>query len=93
MVSGSDMLVRLSVPGSVREVLNVRTAHAEVGETYVAGLRVPRRALTHYQNRVGVVLPGNIFVEVEILEQNSEYAIIQAVLEGALDEGQRVLLF
>jgi hypothetical protein len=92
-VSGSDTLVRLHVPGSVRDVLGVRTAHAEVGESYVAGLRVPRNALANYQSRVGVVLPGNVFVEVAILEQNSEYAIIQPTLEGALQEGQRVLLF
>ncbi len=93
--SGSELLVRMSVAGDVRPVLNVRTTTAEVGETYVSGLKVPLNALYYQNGTFGVVLTdGNgLFVPIEEIVRDNKYAIIQPQTPGALREGQKIRVF
>lgn len=93
--SGNELLVRMTVNGDVKPVLNVRTAEALVGELYVSGLKVPLNAL-HYQNgQWGVVLTdnGGVFVPVYEIMRDNNYAVIQPVAAGALQAGQKVKVF
>ncbi|GHU83465.1 hypothetical protein FACS1894196_3410 [Clostridia bacterium] len=93
--SGNDLLVRMTVEGDVRPVLNLRTARAEVGEMYVSGLRVPLTALYQQGGQTGVVLTdnGGIFVPVQVLSRDNTYAVVQAIAAEALREGQKIKLF
>lgn len=88
-------LVRMHVSGDVRPVLNARTAVAQVGEQYVSGLKVPVGALLTQGEYEGVVLTdsGGIFVPVQVIMRDNDYAVIQALTPGALYEGQRIRLF
>ena len=93
--SGSELLVRMSVPAKVRAVLNTRTAKATVGELYVSGLQVPLNALRQQNGETGVVLTdnGGLFVPVDVVMQDNRNAVIVPKSVGALSEGQKVLLF
>lgn len=93
--SGSELLVRMSVPSKVRTVLNTRTAQATVGELYVSGLQVPLNALRTQNNQLGVVLSdnGGIFVPIQVVMQDNKNAVILPLSVGSLAEGQKVLLF
>ena len=93
--SGSELLVRMSVPSKVRAVLNTRTAKATVGELYVSGLQVPLNALRQQNGETGVVLTdnGGLFVPVDVVMQDNRNAVIVPKSVGALSEGQKVLLF
>ena len=93
--SGSELLVRMSVPSKVRTVLNTRTAQATVGELYVSGLQVPLNALRTQNNQLGVVLSdnGGIFVPIQVVMQDNKNAVILPLSVGSLGEGQKVLLF
>jgi hypothetical protein len=93
--SGTELLVRMSVAGDVRAVLNARTAKAQVGEGQIAGLKVPLNALHNQGGEVGVVLVdnGGIFVPIEIVAMDNDYYIIQPLAVGALREGQKIRLF
>lgn len=93
--SGSELLVRMYVSSSVRNVLNLRTAQAQVGELYVSGLQVPLNALRQQNGQVGVVLTdgAGIFVPVQVVMQDNENAVIVPQSVGALAEGQKVRLF
>lgn len=93
---GTELLVRMQVPGSVTPFLNVRTAPAVVGESYVSGLKVPVTALHPQGDMMGVVLSdrdGRSFVPVEVIMQDNSYAVVQSLVPGALMEGQRVRVF
>ncbi len=93
--TGSDLLIRMKVKGDVRPVLNVRTTKAQVGEEYVSGLKVPNNALRQQGGQMGVVLmdSGGIFVPVNVVMQNNDYAVIQSLAVGALWEGQKIRVF
>lgn len=93
--SGNELLVRMTVAGDVRTVLNTRTAKGEVSEDYVAELKVPIGAIHIQGNERGVVLTdgGGIFVPVNVVLQDNEYAVIQPITPGALSEGQKVRVF
>ncbi len=93
--TGNDLLIRLKVNGDVRPVLNIRTSQALVGEEYVSGYKVPLNALRDQGGQVGVVLTdrGGIFVPVEVVTQNNEFAIILPMAVGALGEGQKIRVF
>lgn len=93
--SGNETFVRTFVDSDVKPVLNTRTARATIGELYVSGLKVPFRALLIQDNQVGVVVSndGGRFVPVKIMEQTSDYAIVQSISPGLLSEGQKVMIF
>lgn len=93
--SGSELLVRMTVAGDVRPVLNVRTLQAEVGDRSVTGLWVPTGALHTQGDMVGVVLTdgGGFFVPVRVINQVTDYAVIEPVTPGMLTAGQKVRLF
>lgn len=93
--SGNETFVRAFVDSDVKSVLNTRTARATIGDLYVSGLKVPFRALLVQDNQVGVVVSndGGRFVPVEIMEQTSDYAIVQSISPGLLSEGQKVMIF
>ncbi|MCL1964250.1 MAG: hypothetical protein FWF69_04220 [Firmicutes bacterium] len=93
--SGNELLVRMTVGGDVRPVLNVRTAKAQVGEGQVSGLKVPLGARYMQGGQVGVVLVdnGGIFVPIDIVAMDGDYYIIRPQVPGALREGQKIRLF
>ena len=93
--SGNELLVRMTVSGDVRPVLNVRTARAIVGDQYVAGLKVPNNAIIRQGGQTGVVLTssGGLFVPVHVLYYDNNYSVIQSLAVGALSEGQKIRVF
>ena len=91
---GNELLVRMTVSGDVRPVLNVRTLQAEVGDRSVTGLWVPREALLIQSGMPGVVLADSgYFVPVSVINQDDMYVVIESVSPGILAEGQKVRLF
>ena len=59
------------------------------------GLSVQVDALYDQNGQLGVWLydvPGGTFVPVEVLSSDEKYAIIQPLTEGALTNGQKVLI-
>lgn len=93
--NGNELLVRMHVTGSVREVLNERTADARVFEEGTTNLKVPLKALYSQNGMQGVVLnDGNgVFVPIDILGQTNTDMYISSQVPGALREGQIVRLF
>lgn len=93
--SGNETLVRMQVVGDVRQVLNVRTVGATVGEHYVSGLKVPINAIVRQDGQEGIVRTdnGGQFVPVSIIMQDSKYAVVQSNIPGALWEGQKIRVF
>ena len=90
---GGELIVRLYVEHDVRPVLDIRQARATISPPAVGGLRVPISALYTNEGRVGIVLPGNIFVPVKILSRDTRHAIIEPTEPGSLGAGQKVLTF
>ena len=93
--SGGELLVRLVVEGSVTPVLYMRTCKAELGD-YVDTLRVPARAIYHYQEMDGVVVVSGqtqSFIPVNIVYRDGGDVYITAITQGLLFEGQTVRLF
>ncbi len=89
--ASGELLVRLQVSGDVAPVLYMRTCKAELGE-YVDALMVPTSALIEYEGSVGVVLPPNTFVPVNVINTRGGDAYITPVQAGVLHEGQTVQL-
>lgn len=93
--SGGELLVRLRVEGDVAPVLYMRTCQAELGE-YADSMVVPIAAIYEYNGAKGVVLideAQQLFVPVNILQQDAGKAYISAILTGVLSAGQTVKLF
>ena len=93
--TGGELLVRLSVYGSVKPVLYVRTCQAELGD-YVSTLMVPARALFSQDGSQGVVVVNGstqAYVPVNVVLRHGDYAFISPVQQGILFEGQTVRLF
>lgn len=92
--SGNDLLVRMSVSGDVQPVINTRTAQAGVSEMYVSGLRVPLNAIRRQDGMQGVVpADSKHFIPVEVVMQDHSYAIIESLVPGALQAGQKIIVF
>ncbi len=92
--SGNEILVRMSVDGDVRTVLNTRISQATIGEQYVQGLKVPRNAIYQQGGELGVVLADTqMFAPITVIEQTNSYAIIQSQIPGALVPGQKIKVF
>lgn len=94
-LSSNELIVRMTVDSDVRPVLNTRVTQAIVGEHYLSGLKVPLNALGVQGGQVGVVVTndGGRFVPVQILDQKTDYAIVQSISPGLLSEGQKVRVF
>ncbi|MGN0747794.1 MAG: HlyD family efflux transporter periplasmic adaptor subunit [Aristaeellaceae bacterium] len=93
--SGGELLVRLSVSGSVKPVLYMRTCQAELGD-YVSSLCVPSRALIRQDDMDCVVVvdgANQSLIPVNILLKDGDNVYITAIQQGLLYEGQTVLLF
>ncbi|MDY4140785.1 MAG: HlyD family efflux transporter periplasmic adaptor subunit [Eubacteriales bacterium] len=93
--SGGELLVRLSVSGSVKPVLYMRTCQAELGD-YVSSLCVPSRALIRKDDMDCVVVvdgANQSLIPVNILLRDGDNVYITAIQQGLLYEGQTVLLF
>lgn len=91
-ISSNELIVRMTVDSDVLPVLNTRVTQALIGEHYLSGLKVPLNSLFIQQEQVGVVVTndGGRFVPVEILELKTDFAIVQSVSPGLLNEGQKV---
>lgn len=93
--SGGELLLQLSVRGSVSDVLYMRTCQAELAES-IATLKVPERAIYQQDGmEVVVVVSGGAegFVPVNVLRREDGYAFITPVQQGLLFEGQTIRLF
>lgn len=93
--SGGELLVRLSVSGSVKPVLYMRTCQAELGD-YVSSLCVPSQALIRKDDMDCVVVvdgANQSLIPVNILLRDGDNVYITAIQQGLLYEGQTVLLF
>jgi len=93
--SGGELLVRLRVEGDVTPVLYMRTCQAELRE-HTDSLMVPVAAIYEHNGVKGVVLVDGeqqIFVPVNIMQQDRKNAYISAILTGVLKSGQVVKLF
>ena len=93
--SGGELLVRLSVSGSVKPVLYMRTCQAELGD-YVSTLCVPSKAIYRSGDTDGVVVvdgTNQSFIPVNIILRDGDYVYISAIQQGLLYEGQTVRLF
>lgn len=93
--NGNELLVRMWVDGDVKPLLNTRTAQAQVSETYAIGLQVPVGALYRQNGQEGVVLTDGDgwFVAVTVLMRDNSIAVVQPLVAGTLQEGQRIRLF
>lgn len=93
--SGSDVIIQLSCTDPIGPLLYQRAGKATVG-IYTTGLAVPVGALYPQNGQVGVWVQGSYginFIQVEILSQDKEIAIVQPMQSGALYEGQTVMLY
>jgi len=71
-----------------------RSGRAKLSST-LSGLSVVSNALYEQNGQMGVWLydvPGGTFIPVEVLSNDGENALIQPLVEGAIDVGQRVLI-
>ncbi len=63
--------------------------------TELSGLSVPSEALYEQNGQIGVWVydvPGGTFVAVEVLSNDGKNALVQPLLDGALQLGQRILI-
>lgn len=93
--SGGELLLQLSVSGSVSDVLYMRTCQAELTES-IPTLRVPERAIYQQDGMdVVVVVSGGAegYVPVNVIRRSEGYAYIAPVTQGLLFEGQSIRLF
>ena len=93
--SGGELLLQLSVRGSVSDIMYMRTCQAELGES-ISTLRVPERAIYQQDGmEVVIVVSGGAegYVPVNVLRRSEGYAYITPVQQGLLTEGQTIRLF
>ena len=93
--SGGELLLQLSVQGSVSDILYMRTCQAELGES-ISTLRVPERAIYQQDDMdVVIVVSGGAegYIPVNVLRYEEGYAYITPVQQGLLFEGQQIRLF
>ena len=93
--SGGELLLQLSVRGSVSDILYMRTCQAELGES-ISTLRVPQRAIYQQDGMEGVVVVSGGaegFIPVNVIRRSEGYAYIMPVQQGLLFEGQNIRLF
>ena len=88
------MLAVFEINDPIGPLIYQRTGRAMLSIT-LSGLSVTTKALTEQNGQTGVWLydvPGGTFIPVEVLSNDGKNALIQPLVEGALDVGQRVLI-
>lgn len=92
--SSNEVMAVLEVEGSPGALINVRSGKADIG-AFLTGLSVPVKAISTEGGQSGVWLAdaaGSTFIPVNVLSQDSSYALIQPITEGTLYVGQQVLI-
>ena len=91
--SGS-LLAVFEIDDPIGPLIYQRTGKAMLSIT-ISGLSVTSKAITEQNGQTGVWLydvPGGTFIPVEVLSDDGKNALIQPLVEGAIDVGQRVLI-
>ncbi len=89
-----QLLAVFEIDDPIGPLIYQRTGKAMLSIT-ISGLSITTRALTEQNGQTGVWLydvPGGTFIPVEVLSNDGKNALIQPLVEGALDVGQRVLI-
>ena len=92
--SAGSLLAVFEINDPIGPLIYQRTGKAMLSIT-ISGLSVTTKAITEQNGQTGVWLydvPGGTFIPVEVLSNDGKNALIQPLVEGALDVGQRVLI-
>ena len=92
--SAGSLLAVFEIDDPIGPLIYQRTGKAMLSIT-ISGLSVTTKAITEQNGQTGVWLydvPGGTFIPVEVLSNDGKNALIQPLVEGALDVGQRVLI-
>ena len=92
--SDDGVLAILEINQPIGPLLYQRTGKATLNTT-LSSLAVRSRAIDNQEGQTGIWLydvPGGTFVPVEELSTQGDVSLIQPVVEGALQPGQRVLV-
>lgn len=88
------LLAVFEINDPIGPLIYQRTGKAMLSIT-ISGLSVTSKAIYEQNGQMGVWLydvPGGTFIPVEVLSNDGENALIQPLVEGAIDVGQRVLI-
>jgi len=88
------LLAVFEINDPIGPLIYQRTGKAMLSIT-ISGLSVNSKAIYEQNGQMGVWLydvPGGTFIPVEVLSNDGENALIQPLVEGAIDVGQRVLI-
>ena len=88
------VLAILEINQPIGPLLYQRTGKITLNTT-LSSLAVRNRALDNHEGQMGIWLydvPGGTFVPVDVLSTQGDVSLIQPVVEGALQPGQRVLI-
>ena len=92
--SSGTVLAIFEIDAPIGPLIYQRTGRATLSIS-LSSLAVSSRALYNQDGQIGVWLndvPGGTFVPVEVLSTEDGYSLIQPLVEGALQTGQRVLV-
>ncbi len=92
--SDDTVLAVLEINQPIGPLLYQRSGRATLS-TMLSSLAVRNHALYNQDGQIGIWLydiPGGTFVPVEILSTEGDISLIQPLVEGALQPGQRVLI-
>jgi putative membrane fusion protein len=92
--SGKNVLAVFEIASPMGPLIYQRTARASVSIT-LTGMSVSTGAIYQENGQTGVWLydvPGGTFVPVTVLSTSGDMAIIEPVVEGAIQTGNRVLI-
>lgn len=92
--SGPQLVAVFAIDAPIGALIYQRTGRALLSIT-LSGLSVNSDAIATQNNQKGVWLydvPGGTFIPVEVLSDDHKNALIQPLVEGALQVGQRVLI-
>ena len=88
------LLAVFQINDPIGPLIYQRTGKAMLSIT-ISGLSVTSKAIYEQNGQMGVWLydvPGGTFIPVEVLSNDGKNALIQPLVEGAIDVGQRVLI-
>lgn len=88
------LLAVFEINDPIGPLIYQRTGKAMLSIT-ISGLSVTSKAIYEQNGQMGVWLydvPGGTFIPVEVLSNDGKNALIQPLVEGAIDVGQRVLI-
>ena len=88
------LLAVFEINDPIGPLIYQRTGKAMLSIT-ISGLSVTTKTITEQNGQTGVWLydvPGGTFIPVEVLSNDGKNALIQPLVDGALDVGQRVLI-